>query len=590
MAFRPDVWIDWNASPRIIWVSAPSTNILVQDIIDTCRVLEAEVSSGIVNPKLLEASGKAFLYNDGLADYYTGIVLKLTNAVIAFADRPGPDYIQCSVTGGDMIAVDVNNLQINPIHPTAFTQIVISTSTAPTLVTVSTNGIGTTAEVAAAVWDGVASAHNIVGTLGEKLNAVGASANPWLTDLTTYTTPGTAGNTLRQAGVDVTAVKSTTDNLTPYFENIISAIDNIHGGVGVNTGAVSFTLTQGTVLSGTFENTHTFNDASHVIRDNAQQFDFEYKFDVDIDSIPTSFTYIGYVEDRHEIVNVSAWNYKELQWEEIGQITGVHENTTFTFPLMRDHVGITPGEIGDVRIRFFCNVISDTWTYTDQMYVSYVKTERKTGYSGHPITATNNTIQLDTDASSIDNYYVPSVLMVDHGTGYNQYAKVIGYVGATKTLQLELPMAVTLDTTSHITLQPWASSKIESTQYTNIDNKLTTVTNATDTLEASATQIAGYVDTLETSVDAIKAVTDTMPTAANIAAQVRVELTAELAHVMALQNGLTEGQATMLLESYRLLGLDPTRPLVVTKTNRTAGVEISQTITGDANSTTVTRV
>ena len=62
-----------------------------------------------------------------------------------------------------------------------------------------------------------------------------------------------------------------------------------------------------------------------------------------------------------------------------------------------------------------------------------------------------------------------------------------------------------------------------------------------------------------------------------------------------LQNSgssLTPSQSVMLLEMYRLLGLDPTRPLVVTPNARIAGAEISQSIaaTGVSGSTvTVTR-
>ncbi len=52
---------------------------------------------------------------------------------------------------------------------------------------------------------------------------------------------------------------------------------------------------------------------------------------------------------------------------------------------------------------------------------------------------------------------------------------------------------------------------------------------------------------------------------------------------------LSSTQETMILEMYELLGLDPTKPLTVTKTARTAGT-ISQTIVSDANSTVVTRV
>ena len=80
------------------------------------------------------------------------------------------------------------------------------------------------------------------------------------------------------------------------------------------------------------------------------------------------------------------------------------------------------------------------------------------------------------------------------------------------------------------------------------------------------------------------------PSVSSIADAVRSELTPELGHIMSLQNGLTSYQATMLLEMYRLLGLDPTRPLVVTQTNRSAGAEINQTITGNESVTTVTRV
>lgn len=55
-------------------------------------------------------------------------------------------------------------------------------------------------------------------------------------------------------------------------------------------------------------------------------------------------------------------------------------------------------------------------------------------------------------------------------------------------------------------------------------------------------------------------------------------------------SGLSTSQELMLLEMYQLLGLDPTRPLVVTTTTRTAG-DIEQTIAGDPNTAiTVQRV
>lgn len=81
------------------------------------------------------------------------------------------------------------------------------------------------------------------------------------------------------------------------------------------------------------------------------------------------------------------------------------------------------------------------------------------------------------------------------------------------------------------------------------------------------------------------------PTVNQIAIALRAELTPELTHLMMIQNnpGLTTAQAGMLIEMYDLLGLDPTKPLIVTDSSRTAGT-ISQTITSTPSGTVVTRV
>lgn len=82
-----------------------------------------------------------------------------------------------------------------------------------------------------------------------------------------------------------------------------------------------------------------------------------------------------------------------------------------------------------------------------------------------------------------------------------------------------------------------------------------------------------------------------IPKKETIAKAVRDELTTELSHLMTLQNSnLTTEQATMLLEIYRLLGLDPTKPLIVSKTSRTAGSEINQAIADTGTQTVVTRI
>ena len=126
---------------------------------------------------------------------------------------------------------------------------------------------------------------------------------------------------------------------------------------------------------------------------------------------------------------------------------------------------------------------------------------------------------------------------------------------------------------------------------TEMDTNSTKLT----TLVADTTLIKGYTDTLEAQVGLVKIKVDTLnngPTATEIADQVRVELTPELNHILQIPTtgALSPTQATMLLEMYNLLGLDPTIPLVVTKTGRFAGPDITQSITTDSEQTTVQRV
>lgn len=107
----------------------------------------------------------------------------------------------------------------------------------------------------------------------------------------------------------------------------------------------------------------------------------------------------------------------------------------------------------------------------------------------------------------------------------------------------------------------------------------------------TAVQIRQEMDTNSTKLTSINNTVNALdiPTAEEIADQVRVELGPEITHLMALQNGLTANQATMLLEIYKLYGLDPTAPLVVTDTSRVAGT-VQQSIASTQTQTVVTRV
>ena len=332
-------------------------------------------------------------------------------------------------------------------------------STSNLVDTINTGGgVGTVSEVADAVWNAVASSHNTAGTTGNKLNSAGSSGDPWSADLSLYD-PGTAGKTL----ADIPGSQTT----------ILNAVNNVSvSSAAINAGAAGFTLTSGTVMSGTYLDTRTYDVAEHYIRDNAGAFDIEYQFDIGLSAIPASLTFIGYVLDKHETLDVSAWNYNTLTWETVTQVSGTNTNKSFTGALYSDHVGFLPGQIGDVRIRMHSTVLSDIFVHIDQLYVSYAKVERVTGYSGHVASASSTTLTLGTDAVTTDNYYTPALIMVNHGTGAFQYAKAISYTGSTRTLYLESAMPITLDATSHITLAPWATADVSASSQTAITNSV----------------------------------------------------------------------------------------------------------------------
>lgn len=75
----------------------------------------------------------------------------------------------------------------------------------------------------------------------------------------------------------------------------------------------------------------------------------------------------------------------------------------------------------------------------------------------------------------------------------------------------------------------------------------------------------------------------------DIVTAVRTNLTPELTKINAQVDGLTPTQQAMLLEIYRLYGLDPAVPLVVSDTQRIAGA-IVQNISSNTTQTTITRV
>lgn len=127
MAFRGDITVDWEVSPRIIEVAAPSVVLQLQDLYDTLRTLAAS-SAAIDDPDIVEASGKEYL-DEGV---YVGLTVTLLNARLKFEDRSLP-WVVCNVKGGNLVAVDDLGDPIIPIEPAAYVNVVLAQSVAPTL-------------------------------------------------------------------------------------------------------------------------------------------------------------------------------------------------------------------------------------------------------------------------------------------------------------------------------------------------------------------------------------------------------------------------------------------------------------------------
>lgn len=153
-------------------------------------------------------------------------------------------------------------------------------------------------------------------------------------------------------------------------------------------------------------------------------------------------------------------------------------------------------------------------------------------------------------------------------------------------------LSVTVDPLAPTVQQIRQEMDSNSTQLSNIWTSVQTIESQPDApnviqireeIDANSTQLAN----IWSSVQIIEA--QPAPSAEEVADAVRVELAPELAHILTLSNSaLSPAQSTMILEMYTLLGLDPTQPLIVTNTARTAG-NISQSISTSSTETVVSR-
>ena len=136
MSIRNDITVNWDLSPRIIEVAITSTSLDMQDLVDTIRFLEYDMPN-LDMTHLLNCSGKEALGGGILV----AITVQLLNAKIKFADRGGPSYIQCTVGGGNLVAVDENGDEMDAIQSSNYTQVIVLRSSAGVIAETGVSGL-----------------------------------------------------------------------------------------------------------------------------------------------------------------------------------------------------------------------------------------------------------------------------------------------------------------------------------------------------------------------------------------------------------------------------------------------------------------
>jgi hypothetical protein len=137
MAIRTDIYtIDWDSSPRIIWIDISETEGNVQDLYDSIKYYES-IFDGVDEPILGDAGGKETI-DTGVANTIT---VSLFNTLYAFADRLGPTCVICNMKGGNIVAF-TDETRTTPIYPRMATNYVSADRTASSSGTLITTGGG----------------------------------------------------------------------------------------------------------------------------------------------------------------------------------------------------------------------------------------------------------------------------------------------------------------------------------------------------------------------------------------------------------------------------------------------------------------
>ena len=107
-------------------ITVTDNTVTIQQLLNAARIWEAS-QENMDCAQVVEAAGKQVLS----ATSQVGVTLTLKNWKIFFGDRGSP--IVCSITGGNLVAVDENGYPMSPIEPSDNVTVMVSQSSSATI-------------------------------------------------------------------------------------------------------------------------------------------------------------------------------------------------------------------------------------------------------------------------------------------------------------------------------------------------------------------------------------------------------------------------------------------------------------------------
>lgn len=277
---------------------------------------------------------------------------------------------------------------------------------------------------------------------------------------------------------------------------ILSNTSNLaNGSGGISVAMDTFTKTQGGTETNTESVTTELNGTVHIIPANGTpEIDVEYEFLIGTTGAATEVVWNGYVTANNDNAEVYGWDFISASYKQVGTISGGSANITeHTFLFQTGMTGFG-ADAGKVRFRI-ASVGADVATVvaTDRVLCEFTALPEAGSilHSGVAVSATTNTIVLDASASTADEFYNHTKIVISSGLGSEQERLLVHYDGATRTAKVAPPWVVIPDSTSAFEVEPalahaetgWATIKV---------GLAAAATSTTITLDSDASSVDDY--------------------------------------------------------------------------------------------------